>query len=138
MEILNAILSKFCSCFTSPAEDESSSHPLSNMPPQYQSQALPRTSPPTKRDFTSLRDQAPNFKGKNPAYGYTNIHDVNFCDGHSSIGTSSFVTASEGRGRSVMGGGSLGSRSHTGGSVYASVKGPSSWRGRFDNICGYQ
>ena len=46
---------------------------------------------------------------KRPAYRHIKIEDVNFDDGISSIGgtnTSGFVTASEGRGRSGMEGGS--------------------------------
>jgi hypothetical protein len=68
--------------------------------------------------------------------GHTNVQDVNFDDRRSnaaSTRTSAFVTASEGRGRSVVGGGSLRSRS---GSVAPSKAPSRAWM--FDNMCDYQ
>ena len=118
METLNAMLSKICFCFTSPAEEEPYSDFGSNMSRQYQNDTFPRTSA-AQRDFISLRDQ-PNISGgsftsfKSRTNGYTKVQDVNFDDRWSSTGsarTDAFVTASEGWGRSEVGGGSLRSRS---------------------------
>jgi hypothetical protein len=100
MKILNIILSKLCFCFTSPAEDESSSRAWSSMPRQYQNHSFPRSYPPAQRDFISLRERSPIFKGER----HTKIQDVNFDDRYSSIdGTNiGFETPAEGCGTSNM------------------------------------